>query len=50
LAVAALLVFNALVGFFQESRAQATLRALKSRLAPVVSVRRGGASGVRARA
>jgi H+-transporting ATPase len=50
LAVAALLVFNALVGFFQESRARARLRALKSRLALVVSVRRDGASGVRARA
>jgi H+-transporting ATPase len=31
--IAALLVFNAALGFFQESRAQATLNALKSRLA-----------------
>jgi H+-transporting ATPase len=38
-----LLVFNAALGFFQESRAQATLTALKSRLALNASVRRGGA-------
>jgi H+-transporting ATPase len=38
-----LLVFNAALGFFQESRAQATLAALKSRLALNASVRRGGA-------
>jgi magnesium-transporting ATPase (P-type) len=31
--IAGLLVFNAALGFFQESRAQATLSALKSRLA-----------------
>ena len=31
--IAVLLVFNALLGFFQETRAQATLDALKSRLA-----------------
>lgn len=31
--VAALLAFNAGLGFFQENRAQATLEALKSRLA-----------------
>ncbi|HEY1945534.1 MAG TPA: HAD-IC family P-type ATPase [Bryobacteraceae bacterium] len=37
-----LLVFNAVLGFFQEGRAQATLEALKSRLALVASVRRGG--------
>ncbi len=37
-----LLVFNAVLGFFQESRAQATLAALKSRLALNASVRRGG--------
>jgi H+-transporting ATPase len=42
-AIAALLAFNALIGFFQESRAQATLRALKSRLALVASARRDGA-------
>jgi H+-transporting ATPase len=36
-------VFNAALGFFQESRAQATLTALKSRLALNASVRRGGA-------
>lgn len=32
--IVALLVFNAALGFFQEGRAQATLAALKSRLAP----------------
>jgi len=31
--IALLLVFNAALGLFQESRAQATLTALKSRLA-----------------
>ena len=41
--IACLLVFNAALGFFQESRAQATLAALKSRLALNASVRRGGA-------
>jgi H+-transporting ATPase len=41
--VAALLVFNAALGFFQEGRAQATLAALKSRLALSASVRRDGA-------
>ncbi len=41
-AIAALLLFNALIGFFQESRAQATLQALKSRLALIASVRRDG--------
>ena len=35
-----LLVFNAVLGFFQEGRAQATLAALKSRLALNASVRR----------
>jgi len=35
-----LLVFNAALGFFQEGRAQATLAALKSRLALNASVRR----------
>jgi H+-transporting ATPase len=40
--IAALLVFNAALGFFQESRAHATLVALKSRLALNASVRRGG--------
>jgi H+-transporting ATPase len=38
--IAALLVFNAALGFFQESRAQATLTALKSRLALNACVRR----------
>lgn len=38
-----LLVFNAALGLYQESRAQATLAALKSRLALNVSVRRDGA-------
>ncbi|OIQ95832.1 calcium-transporting ATPase [mine drainage metagenome] len=41
--IAGLLVFNALLGLFQESRAQATLAALKSRLALSASVRRDGA-------
>jgi H+-transporting ATPase len=40
--IAALLVFNAALGLFQESRAQATLIALKSRLAMNASVRRDG--------
>ncbi len=40
--IAALLVFNAALGFFQESRAQATLAALKSRLALNASVKRDG--------
>ncbi|MFZ1887940.1 MAG: HAD-IC family P-type ATPase [Candidatus Binataceae bacterium] len=38
-----LLLFNAALGLVQESRAQATLDALKSRLALNASVRRGGA-------
>jgi len=42
-AIAVLLVFNAALGFFQEGRAQATLDALKSRLAVTASVRRDGA-------
>lgn len=37
-----LLVFNAVLGFFQEGRAQATLKALKSRLALNASVLRDG--------
>jgi H+-transporting ATPase len=41
--IAALLLFNAALGLFQESRAQATLAALKSRLALDASVRRDGA-------
>ena len=40
--IAVLLVFNAVLGFFQEGRAQATLAALKSRLALTASVRRDG--------
>jgi H+-transporting ATPase len=40
--IAGLLVFNAALGLFQESRAQATLAALKSRLALNTSVRRDG--------
>jgi H+-transporting ATPase len=40
--VAGLLVFNAALGFFNEGRAQATLAALKSRLALTASVRRDG--------
>ncbi len=41
--IAGLLVFNAALGFLQEGRAQATLAALKSRLALNASVRRDGA-------
>ena len=41
--IAGLLAFNAALGFFQEGRAQATLAALKSRLALTASVRRDGA-------
>jgi len=40
--IAFLLLFNAVLGFFQESRAQSTLAALKSRLALNASVRRDG--------
>ena len=41
--IAGLLVFNAALAYFQESRAQATLAALKSRLALNASVERDGA-------
>ena len=41
--IAVLLVFNAALAYFQESHAQATLAALKSRLAMVASVHRDGA-------
>ena len=41
--VAGLLAFNAVLGFLQEGRAQATLAALKSRLALNASVRRDNA-------
>jgi H+-transporting ATPase len=41
--IAALLAFNAALGFLQEGRAQATLAALKSRLALNASVRRDNA-------
>ncbi|MGA3403127.1 MAG: HAD-IC family P-type ATPase [Acetobacteraceae bacterium] len=41
--IAGLLMFNAAIGLFQEGRAQATLAALKSRLALTASVRRDGA-------
>jgi H+-transporting ATPase len=41
--IVALLVFNAGLGLFQEGRAQATLAALRSRLALNASVRRDGA-------
>ncbi|MGA3172728.1 MAG: HAD-IC family P-type ATPase, partial [Chthoniobacteraceae bacterium] len=41
--IAALLVFNAALAYFQESHAQATLTALKSRLALNASVLRDGA-------
>jgi H+-transporting ATPase len=40
--IAALLVFNAVLGLVQEGRAQATLDALKSRLALLASVSRDG--------
>ena len=40
--IAGLLVFNAALGVFQESRAHATLAALRSRLALNASVRRDG--------
>jgi H+-transporting ATPase len=40
--IAGLLVFNAVLGLFQESRAQAMLAALKSKLALSASVRRDG--------
>jgi H+-transporting ATPase len=41
--IAALLIFNAALGFFQEGKAQATLAALKARLALNASVKRDGA-------
>ncbi|HVC31761.1 MAG TPA: HAD-IC family P-type ATPase [Steroidobacteraceae bacterium] len=41
--IAVLVLFNAALGYFQESRAQSTLQALKSRLALTASVRRDGA-------
>jgi H+-transporting ATPase len=41
-AVLFLLVLNAALGFFQEGHAQATLEALKSRLAVTASARRDG--------
>ncbi len=41
--ITGLLVFNAALGFLNEERAQATLAALKSRLALTASVRRDGA-------
>jgi H+-transporting ATPase len=40
--IAGLLMFNAAIGFVQEGKAQATLTALKSRLALSASVRRDG--------
>jgi H+-transporting ATPase len=40
--IAALLLFNAALAYFQESRAQATPAALKSRLALNASVQRDG--------
>lgn len=40
--IGSLLIFNAALGFYQESRAQATLAALKQRLALNASVRRSG--------
>jgi H+-transporting ATPase len=40
--IALLVLFNAVLGFLQEGRAQATIAALKSRLALTASVRRDG--------
>ncbi len=40
--ITALLIFNAALGFFQEGKAQATLAALKARLALNASVKRDG--------
>jgi H+-transporting ATPase len=40
--IAVLLIFNAALGYFQEGKAQATLAALRSRLAMTASVRRDG--------
>ena len=40
--IASLLVFNAAIGLFQEGRAQATLQALKSKLALNATARRSG--------
>lgn len=40
--IAGRLIFNAALGLFQESRAQATLAALKTRLALSATVRRDG--------
>ena len=40
--IGALLIFNAALGYFQESRAQATLAGLKPRQAQSASVRRNG--------
>jgi H+-transporting ATPase len=40
--IGGLLLFNATLGFFQESRASAALAALKNRLAPTALVRRDG--------
>jgi H+-transporting ATPase len=45
--IAVLLLFNAALGFFQEGRAQATLAALKKRLAMTASVRRDGVWKIR---
>lgn len=42
LVIGALLLFNTAIGFFHESRAQATIAALKSRLAMNASVLRDG--------
>ena len=44
--ITGLLIFNAALAWFQEGRAQATLAALKSRLALTATARRNGSAAV----